>query len=204
MIGLSGAIAMAGYQPAFFALVAGNNLQEVRLIKGNKVTRVNRMIRITPVMVVDENGEQLGVLQTAEAIGLAEERGLDLVEVAPNARPPVCKIMDYGKFKYEQSKKARKARQASHTVRVKTIQFRPKTDDHDYEFKKKHIIRFLEAGNKVKVVMRFRGREITHMDLAMDFLNHLTEELVEYGVRESYPQREGRLITFVLAPIKAS
>ncbi len=160
------------------------------------------MIRITPVMVVDENGEQLGVLQTAEALRIAEERGLDLVEVAPNGRPPVCKIMDYGKFKYEQSKKARKARQASHTVKVKTIQFRPKTDDHDYEFKKKHIIKFLEAGNKVKVVMRFRGREITHMDLAMEFLNHLTEELAEYGVRESAPQREGRLITFVLAPIK--
>ncbi len=186
--------------PLFF--VVGNNRQEVRLIKSNKVTRVNRMIRITPVMVVDENGEQLGVLQTAEALRIAEERGLDLVEVAPNGRPPVCKIMDYGKFKYEQSKKARKARQASHTVKVKTIQFRPKTDDHDYEFKKKHIIKFLEAGNKVKVVMRFRGREITHMDLAMEFLNHLTEELAEYGVRESAPQREGRLITFVLAPIK--
>ncbi len=153
-------------------------------------------------MVVDETGEQLGVLQTAEAIRIAEERGLDLVEVAPNARPPVCKIMDYGKFKYEQSKKARKARQASHTVKVKTIQFRPKTDNHDYEFKKNHIIKFLNSGNKVKVVMRFRGREITHMDLALEFLNHLTEELVEYGVRESAPQREGRLITFVLAPIK--
>ncbi len=154
-------------------------------------------------MVVDENGEQLGVLQTSEALRLAEERGLDLVEVAPNGRPPVCKIMDYGKYKYEQSKKARKARQASHTVKVKTIQFRPKTDDHDYEFKKKHIIRFLEAGNKVKVVMRFRGREITHMDLALEFLNHLTEELADYGVRESRPQREGRLISFVLAPVKA-
>jgi len=166
------------------------------------MTRVNRMIRISPVMVVDENGEQLGVLQTVEALRIAEERGLDLVEVAPNSRPPVCKIMDYGKFKYEQSKKARKARQASHTVRVKTIQFRPKTDDHDYDFKKKHIIKFLESGNKVKVVMRFRGREITHMDLALEFLNNLTEELTEYGMRESAPQREGRQISFVLAPVK--
>lgn len=168
------------------------------------MTRVNRMIRITPVMVVDENGEQLGVLQTAEALRIAEERGLDLVEVAPNSRPPVCKIMDYGKFKYEASKKARKARQASHTVKVKTIQFRPKTDGHDYEFKKKHIVKFLEAGNKVKVVMRFRGREITHMDLALEFLNNLTAELTEYGVRESAPQREGRQISFVMAPIKAT
>ncbi|MBU2500642.1 translation initiation factor IF-3 [bacterium] len=161
------------------------------------------MIRIPKVMVVDEDGEQLGILDTAEALAKAEERGLDLVEVAPNARPPVCKIMDYGKFKYEQSKKARKARQASHTVKIKTIQFRPKTDDHDYDFKKKHIVKFLEAGNKVKIVMRFRGREITHMDLALEFLNHLTQEVAEYGVRESQPQREGRLITFVLAPNKA-
>ncbi len=177
-------------------------LQEVGLIKGNKVTRVNRMIRIPQVMVVDENGEQLGVLNTLEAITIAEERGLDLVEVAPTARPPVCKIMDYGRFKYEQAKKAKKAKQASHTVKVKTIQFRPKTDDHDYQFKKKHIITFLEQGNKVKVQMRFRGREITHMDLAMEFLSHLVQELVEYGTPESRPQREGRLITFVVAPIK--
>ena len=176
--------------------------EEVWLIKGNKVTRVNRMIRIAKVMVVDDDGEQLGILDTAEALAIAEERGLDLVEVAPNARPPVCKIMDYGKFKYEQSKKARKARQSSHTVKVKTIQFRPKTDDHDYDFKKKHILKFLESGNKVKIVMRFRGREITHMDLALEFLNHLTQEVAEYGVRESQPQREGRLITFVLAPTK--
>ena len=101
------------------------------------------------------------------------------------------------------SKKAKKAKQASHTVKVKTIQFRPKTDDHDYEFKKKHIVSFLDAGNKVKVQMRFRGREITHLDLALEFLNHLVEEVAEYGTPESRPQREGRLITFVLAPNKA-
>jgi translation initiation factor IF-3 len=160
------------------------------------------MIRIPKVMVVDDDGEQLGILDTLEAILLAEEKGLDLVEVAPTARPPVCKIMDYGKFKYEQSKKARKARQASHTVKVKTIQFRPKTDDHDYQFKKKHIITFLEAGNKVKIVMRFRGREISHMDLALDFLNNLNRELEEHGTPESNPQREGRQISFIMAPKK--
>ncbi|MBU8870317.1 MAG: translation initiation factor IF-3 [Gemmatimonadales bacterium] len=161
------------------------------------------MIRIPKVMVVDDDGEQLGVLDTVEALRLAEDKGLDLVEVAPTARPPVCKIMDYGKYKYEMSKKARKARQASHTVKVKTIQFRPKTDDHDYQFKKKHIISFLEAGNKVKIVMRFRGREITHMDLALDFLNNLNAELEEIGTPESNPQREGRQISFVMAPKKA-
>jgi len=166
------------------------------------LTRVNRMIRIPRVMVVDEDGEQLGVLETLEAIAIAEDRGLDLVEVAPTARPPVCKIMDYGKFKYEQAKKAKKAKQASHTVKVKTIQFRPKTDDHDYEFKKKHIVTFLEAGHKVKVVMRFRGREISHLDLAMEFLKHLIGEVEEFGTPESQPKREGRLITFVIAPKK--
>ncbi len=160
------------------------------------------MIRIPKVMVVDDGGEQLGEMDTQDALRLAEDKGLDLVEVAPTARPPVCKIMDYGKFKYEQSKKARKARQASHTVKVKTIQFRPKTDDHDYQFKKKHIISFLGAGNKVKIVMRFRGREITHMDLALDFLNNLNDELAEYGTPESRPQREGRQISFIIAPKK--
>lgn len=160
------------------------------------------MIRIPRVMVVDDDGEQLGEMDTQDALQRAEDKGMDLVEVAPTARPPVCKIMDYGKFKYEQSKKARKARQASHTVKVKTIQFRPKTDDHDYQFKKKHIITFLAAGNKVKVVMRFRGREITHMDLALEFLNNLNDELAEYGTPESRPQREGRQISFIVAPKK--
>lgn len=191
---------------AFFALGSnggprpGGGSQEVRLIKNVKVTRVNRMIRIPRVMVVDEDGEQLGILETTDALAIAEERGLDLVEVAPAARPPVCKIMDYGKFKYEQAKKAKKAKQASHTVKVKTIQFRPKTDDHDYDFKKKHIVTFLQAGNKVKIVMRFRGREISHVDLALEFLRALIVEIQEYGAPESEPQREGRLITFVVAP----
>lgn len=160
------------------------------------------MIRIPRVLVVDEEGEQLGVLETNEALAIAEERGLDLVEVAPTARPPVCRIMDYGKFKYEASKKARKARQASHTVKVKTVQFRPKTDGHDYEFKKKHIVSFLEAGNKVKVVMRFRGREFSHVDLALEFLDNLVTEIAEHGIAESRPQREGRQISFVMAPKK--
>ncbi len=160
------------------------------------------MIRIPRVLVVDEDGTQLGVLETPEALALAEEKGLDLVEVAPTARPPVCRIMDYGKFKYEAAKKAKKARQAAHTVKVKTIQFRPKTDDHDYDFKKKHVISFLEAGNKVKIVMRFRGREISHLDLALAFLENLVQEVAEYGTPESRPQREGRQISFIMAPKK--
>jgi translation initiation factor IF-3 len=173
-------------------------------IKANKTTRINRMIRIPRVLVVDEDGEQLGILETRDALALAEQKGLDLVEVAPTARPPVCRIMDYGKYRYEQSKKARKARQASHTTKIKTIKFRPKTDDHDYDFKKKHIVSFLEAGNKVKVIMQFRGREISHLDLGLEFLQHLIEEVAEYGQPESMPQREGRLITFIIAPRKTT
>jgi translation initiation factor IF-3 len=161
------------------------------------------MIRIPRVLVVDEDGNQLGILETRDALALAEERGLDLVEVAPTARPPVCRIMDYGRYKYEQSKKARKARQAAHTVKVKTIKFRPKTDDHDYNFKKKHIVDFLQKGNKVKVIMQFRGREISHLDLGIEFLNHLVDEVSEYGLPESRPVREGRFVTFIIAPKRA-
>jgi translation initiation factor IF-3 len=194
--------------PAFFMPArhdrAERNDREVGLIKGNKTIRVNRMIKIPRILVVDEDGEQLGILDTAEAQAIADERGLDLVEVAPTARPPVCRIMDYGKYKYEQSKKARKARQQTHTQKVKTIKFRPKTDDHDYNFKKKHIVDFLQSGNKVKVIMQFRGREISHLDLGLEFLNHLIEEVAEYGTPESHPTREGRFITFILAPRKGS
>ena len=172
------------------------------LIKGTRTTRVNRNIKIPRVLVVDEDGTQLGILDTAEALSIAEGKGLDLVEVAPTARPPVCRIMDYGRYKYEQSKKARKSRQASHSMKVKTIKFRPKTDDHDYNFKKKHIISFLQTGNKVKVIMQFRGREITHLDLGLEFLKHLIVEVEEYGTPESMPMREGRFVSFILAPRK--
>lgn len=161
------------------------------------------MIRIPRVLVVDEEGTQLGEMETRNAQALADEKGLDLVEVAPMARPPVCRIMDYGKYRYEQSKKARKARQTAHTVKIKTIKFRPKTDDHDYQFKKKHIQEFLEAGNKVKVIMQFRGREISHLDLGLEFLQVLIKEVTEWGTPESYPQREGKLISFILTPRKA-
>jgi len=162
------------------------------------------MIRIPRILVVDEEGTQLGEMDTRDAQALADEKGLDLVEVAPSARPPVCRIMDYGKYRYEQSKKARKARQTTHTTKIKTIKFRPKTDDHDYAFKKKHIQTFLEGGNKVKVIMQFRGREISHLDLGLEFLQHLIEEVKEWGAPESMPQREGKLISFIIAPRKSS
>jgi translation initiation factor IF-3 len=111
--------------------------------------------------------------------------------------------MDYGRYKYEQSKKARKARQATHTVKIKTIKFRPKTDDHDYNFKKKHIVDFLQKGFKVKVIMQFRGREISHLDLGLEFLKHLIDEVSQHGAPESMPTREGRFVTFIIAPKKS-
>ena len=162
------------------------------------------MIKIPRVLVVDENGEQLGVLDTTQALAIAEERGLDLVEVAPMARPPVCRIMDYGKYKYELSKKARKARQQSHTQKVKTIKFRPKTDEHDYNFKLKHIVSFLQEGDKVRVIMQFRGREISHLDLGLRYLEQLIQDVAEHGVPESTPQQEGRTMTFIIAPRKTA
>lgn len=194
--------------PAFFvpprAAAGWTRDRRYVAIKNTKTIRVNRMIKIPRILVVDENGEQLGVLDTTAALAIAEERGLDLVEVAPMARPPVCRIMDYGRYKYELSKKARKARQQSHTQKVKTIKFRPKTDEHDYNFKKKHIVDFLQEGNKVRVIMQFRGREISHMDLGMQFLHNLVAEVAEYGAPESNPQVEGRTVTFIFSPRRGS
>ena len=161
------------------------------------------MIRIPQVMVVDEDGEQLGVLDTQAAIALAEDKGLDLVEVAPTARPPVCKIMDYGKFKYEQAKKAKKAKQASHTVKVKTIKFRPKTDDHDYEFKVKRALGFLGEGHRVVVTVLFRGREMAFRDRGRLLLQRLTKDLEDAARPEQAPRMEGRRFTMVFLPLKS-
>ena len=150
------------------------------------------MIKIPRILVVDENGEQLGVLDTMAALAIAEERGLDLVEVAPMARPPVCRIMDYGKYKYELSKKARRTRQQSHVQKVKTIKFRPKTDEHDYQVKLNHGRRFLEKGHKVQVTMVFRGRETVHLDLGKSLMDKFAENLADLAKVESPPTREGR------------
>lgn len=152
--------------------------------------------------VVTEEGEQLGIMTIRDAIKAAADRNLDLVEVASAAKPPVCKFMDYGKFKYEQSKKAKKARQQSHVTKVKTIKFRPKTDDHDYDFKKEHIVEFLQKGNKVKVIMQYRGREMSHMDLGIEFLKELVDDVAEFGKPESRPTQEGRTVSLILMPLK--
>ena len=137
-----------------------------------------------------------------QAIAQAEALGLDLVEVAPNARPPVCRVMDYGKFKYEEQRKARKARKKQHTVQVKEVKFRPGIEEHDFEFKLRHARRFLEEGNKVKATMMFRGRQITHAEIGRDVLLRVSQELDDLARIEAHPNLEGRNMTMILAPKK--
>jgi translation initiation factor IF-3 len=163
---------------------------------------VNEQIRIPQLRVVDEEGEQLGILDRNEALEIARERGLDLVEVAPNARPPVCRIMDYGKFKYEETKKAKRAKAKQHAQRVKTVKFRPKTEEHDYAFKKKHIIEFLDEGSKVKVVVMFRGREMAYVELGERIIQRLLEDLKDVAMLDDDPRLEGRNLTLMVSPRK--
>ncbi|RKZ14687.1 translation initiation factor IF-3 [bacterium] len=165
-------------------------------------TRINEQIRIPQLRVVDEEGEQLGVLDRNEALDIARERGLDLVEVAPSARPPVCRIMDYGKFKYEETKKAKRAKAKQTQQRVKVIKFRPKTEEHDYGFKKKHIIEFLEEGAKVKVVVMFRGREMAHLELGQRIVERLLDDLKDVAMLDDDPRMEGRNLTLMVSPRK--
>lgn len=163
---------------------------------------MNREIRIPEVRVIDAEGGNLGVLQTVEAIRLAQEAELDLVEVAPNAEPPVARIMDFGKFVYEQSKKEREARKAQKQIEIKEIQLRPKTNDHHTQFKVRNARGWLEEGNKVKVRIRFRGREITYPEVAMEQLQEIVDELTDVAVVEQAPQLDGRTMLMVLAPKK--
>jgi len=162
--------------------------------------RINDQITADEIRVVDENGEMKGVMSVQEAIELAEEAGLDLVEVSPAASPPVCKILDYGKYKYEQQKKAAEARKKQKTVDVKEIKIRPGIEEHDYAVKMRNARRFLEGGDKVKVTMRFRGREMAHQDIGIDLLKRMQDELGELSKTELEPKLEGRQMIMVLAP----
>ena len=173
-----------------------------RRIATEKRTRVNRQIRISPVRVIAADGAQLGIMAIEEALLAAERDGLDLVEVAPNARPPVVRIMDYGKFKYEEARKARVARKKTHQIQIKEVKFRPGIEPHDFEFKVRHARRFLEEGNKVKATMMFRGRQMAHPELGLQVLQRVAEELQDIGKVESSPSMEGRTMTMVLAPKK--
>ncbi len=158
------------------------------------------MIDLPNVRLIDEKGEMIGVVDTEKAKDMASEAGLDLVEVSPNADPPVCKLLDFGKFKYEAQKKANIARKKQKTVEVKEIKMRPGIDEHDYAVKLRSITRFLGDGDKVKVTLRFRGREMVHQELGMRVLERVRDEVDELAKVEQFPRMEGRLMTMVIAP----
>ena len=165
-------------------------------------TRVNERIRIREVRLIDENGEQVGIIPTRDALEMARERGLDLVEVAPNAIPPVCRLMDYGKFRYEQSRKERESRRHQHVIELKEVRIRPKIDDHDLETKGRQAAKFLDAGDKVKLTVLFRGREMAHPDIGKGLLDQLADQLRPHGTVEQSPRMEGRAMTMFMNPLK--
>lgn len=164
--------------------------------------RINRRIRAREVRVIDPDGQQLGIMPPDMAIAKALDLGLDLVEVSPESRPPVCRIMDYGKFKYAQKKKTAEAKKHQTNSTLKEVKFRPKIENHDYEFKVGNIKRFLGEGHKVKVTMMFRGREITRQDMARSIMQRIGEDVKGTGAVESFPKLEGRNMIMVVAPAK--
>jgi translation initiation factor IF-3 len=162
--------------------------------------RINDRIRVPEVRLVGPNGETVGIVPTDQALKLAQEADLDLVEIAPQGKPPVCKLMDYGKFKYENAQKAREARRNQTNVVIKEMKLRPKIDQHDYETKKGHVVRFLRAGDKVKITIMFRGREQHRPELGFRLLQRLAEDVTELGFVESAPKQDGRNMIMVLGP----
>ena len=171
-------------------------------IAGTKEQRLNDDITYEQIRLVSDSGEQLGILSPDEARKIAEERGMDLVEIAPNAEPPVCRLMDYGKYLYANAKKKQESKKKQKQITVKEIKFRPGTDIGDYDIKVRNLTKFLDAGNKVKVTLRFRGREMAHQELGMEMLKRVEEDLKEIGIVEQMPKMEGRQMVMVLAPVK--
>ena len=167
-------------------------------------TRINERIRVPEVRLIDENGQQVGVMKTQEALRYAESRELDLVEVAPDAKPPVCRVLDYSKYKYEQTQKQKAARKHQQQINIREIKFRPKIAQHDYDTKKGHVERFLKARDKVKVTIMFRGREMAHPERGEMILNRLAEDLGELATIEQRPQQDGRNMTMMLAPTRTA
>jgi translation initiation factor IF-3 len=160
------------------------------------------MITTPQVRLIDAEGNQAGVVSVREALAKAQEAALDLVEIAPTAKPPVCRIMDYGKFLFEQNKKRHAAKKKQKQIQVKEIKFRPGTDEGDYQVKLRNLIRFLEEGDKAKITLRFRGRELAHQEIGMQLLKRVETDLVEHGVVEQFPKMEGRQMVMVLSPKK--
>ena len=178
-----------------------NDFRTIKEVKNiAKRINVNRRIRAKEVRLIDPDGKQLGVLPLMEALETAQSHGLDLVEVAPNVSPPVCRIMDYGRYKYQQNKKLQEAKKRQSTFQVKEIKIRPMTGEHDFQVKMRHIKRFLHTRDKVKVTIIFRGREIAHTDLGAALLRRVAEEISELAVVEQEARREGRIMVMVLAP----
>ncbi|MBY6205702.1 translation initiation factor IF-3 [Halomonas denitrificans] len=168
----------------------------------DKKTRRNQDITAPKVRVVASNGDQVGIRSIQDAIALAEEEGMDLVEIAPQADPPVCRIMDWGKFRFEESKKQQAQKKKQKQVQVKEVKFRPGTDDHDYDVKMRNLRRFIEEGNKVKVTLRFRGREMAHQDLGRDLLKRVEGDMEGEITVEQFPRMEGRQMVMMIAPKK--
>lgn len=181
-------------------------LEELTITAPNKResdrTRINDQINVSEVRLIDVEGNQMGIVSTREAMRSAEEGGYDLVEISPSAKPPVCKIMDYGKFRFEQSKKLDEAKRKQKQVKVKEVKFRPTTEDGDYQVKLRNLLGFLNHGDKVKVTLRFRGREMAHQDIGMKVMERLIQDTAEFAVVEQHAKREGRQLLMVLSPKK--
>jgi translation initiation factor IF-3 len=175
---------------------------EVSAIAQEKEARVNEEITAPEVRLIGMDGEQLGIVSLQQALALAEENDIDLVEIAPTAKPPVCRLMDYGKFKYREAKKRHEAKLKQKQIQVKEVKFRPGTDEGDYQVKLRNLIRFLQEGDKAKITLRFRGREVTHQELGLRLLKRVENDLAEYGQVEQYPKLEGRQMVMVMAPLK--
>lgn len=171
-------------------------------IATDKSHRINGEIRVPEVRLIGVDGEQLGIVQTSEALHLSEQHEVDLVEIAPTATPPVCRLMDYGKFKYQEQKRQQEARAKQKVIQVKEVKFRPGTDEGDYQVKLRNLRRFIEEGDKAKVTLRFRGREMAHQELGMRVLQRVRDDLVELCQVEAMPKLEGRQMVMVLAPRK--
>ncbi len=171
-------------------------------IATEKPHRINGEIRVPEVRLIGVEGEQLGVVKTADALVLSEQHEVDLVEIAPNAEPPVCRLMDYGKFKYQEQKRQQEARSKQKIIQVKEVKFRPGTDEGDYQVKLRNLRRFIEEGDKAKVTLRFRGREMAHQELGMRVLERVRDDLLELCQVEAMPKLEGRQMVMVLAPRK--
>ncbi|HWS11872.1 MAG TPA: translation initiation factor IF-3 [Rhodocyclaceae bacterium] len=164
--------------------------------------RINQEINVPEVRLIGEDGEQVGIVPIQQALSMAEEAGVDLVEIAPLAKPPVCRVMDFGKFKYYEAKKAHEAKLKQKQIQVKEIKFRPGTDEGDYQIKLRNLIKFLQEGDKTKITLRFRGREMAHQEFGIRLLERVKADLEAYGTVEQFPKMEGRQLIMVLAPIK--